>query len=140
MKLTAHQTSTTTLTELLRAADRRHALTITALKEEKDDAGRKTGRLVETVRTVEIFDIHTTAEGDIVIDAMDRETGEPRRFRLDRLISYTLSRSPHRIPLPPSNTPAPPVNLRSPAQLIARELGRDYWNSRWTRRTTALAA
>lgn len=83
---------TKTLVDLMRAMDRQQPVTITALKEEKDEAGRKTGRLVETVRTIEIFDAAVSEVGDIRIIAMDRETGEQRSFRLDRILFYTIHR------------------------------------------------
>jgi hypothetical protein len=82
-----------TLVDLLRAMDRKNAVTITALKEEKDEVtGRKTGRLVETVRTIEIFDAAVSEVGDIRVIAMDRETGEQRSFRIDRILFYTIHR------------------------------------------------
>jgi predicted DNA-binding transcriptional regulator YafY len=100
MRHTANETSTTTLTRLIKAADRQHPITITALKEEKNDAGKKTGRLVQTVRTVEIYDFYVSNAGDILLKAMDRETGERREFRIDRLISYTIHRTAYRVPRP----------------------------------------
>ncbi|MFJ8049826.1 WYL domain-containing protein [Streptomyces luteogriseus] len=100
MRYTANETSTTTLTRLITAHDRQHPVTITYLKEEKDDAGKKTGRLIETVRTVEVYDFYVSAAGDILAKAMDRESGEHRDFRLDRLISYTVHRTAYVIERP----------------------------------------
>jgi predicted DNA-binding transcriptional regulator YafY len=105
MRHTANETSTTTLTRLIAAHDRQHPVTITYLKEEKDDAGKKTGRLIETVRTVEIYDFYVSAAGDILAKAMDRETGEPREFRLDRLISYSIHRTQYLVPRPVAAAP-----------------------------------
>ncbi len=82
-----------TLVDLLTAASRKLPVTVTALKEEKDDQGRKTGELVETVRTLEIYDASVTNEGNILITAMDRETKEKRSFRLDRIKFYTIHRT-----------------------------------------------
>jgi predicted DNA-binding transcriptional regulator YafY len=93
MRRTANETTTQTLTRLIKALDAKHPVTITYLKEEKDNAGRKTGRLVETVRTIEIYDVVVSAAGDILLKAMDRETGESRSFRLDRLVAYTVHRT-----------------------------------------------
>jgi predicted DNA-binding transcriptional regulator YafY len=100
MKHTANETSTTTLTRLIKALDRQHPVSITALKEEKDEAGKKTGRLIETTRTIEIFNIIVTDAGHIVLRAMDRQTGEMRSFRLDRLVSYSIHRTAYLVPRP----------------------------------------
>ena len=142
MRHTNRQTSTKTLADLYRALDRKQAVTLTFDKEEKDDAGEKTGRLVEDVRTVEPYDIQTTRAGDIVVKAMDRQTGESRTIRLDRTHAYTLHRSPFVIEVPEATTPAGrPTIVRSVAQLIARELGRDYLPTRRITQTdTDLAA
>jgi len=140
MRHTTTQTNTRTLTDLYRAIDRQHVVTVSFLKEEKDEAGKKTGRLVETVRSLEIYDIRTTRDGHIVIKAMDRETRESRTVRLDRLVAYTCHRIAFVLDRPEATTPAGHVIVvRSPAQLIARELGRDYL-PRITRDATALAA
>lgn len=100
MRHTANETSTNTLTRLIKALDAKHPVTITYLKEEKDENGRKTGQLVETVRTVEIYDFYVSAAGDILAKAMDRESGEHRDFRLDRLISYTVHRTAYVVERP----------------------------------------
>ena len=105
MRHTKNETSTTTLVRLIKALDAKHPVTITYLKEEKDENGRKTGRLVETVRTVEIYDFYVSAAGDILAKAMDRESGEHRDFRLDRLISYTVHRTAYLIERPAADEP-----------------------------------
>lgn len=97
MRHTNRETTTQTLTRLIKAHDRQHPVTITALKEEKTEDGKKTGRLVQTVRTVEIYDFYVSDAGNILIKAMDRETGERREFRIDRLISYTVHRTSYRV-------------------------------------------
>ena len=136
MRHTTTQTNTRTLTDLYRAIDRQHVVTVSFLKEEKDEAGKKTGHLVETVRSLEIYDIRTTRDGHIVIKAMDRETRESRTVRLDRLVAYTCHRIAFVLDRPEATTPAGHVIVvRSPAQLIAR----DYL-PHITRDTTALAA
>lgn len=84
---------TRTLVDLLRAMDHGHPVTVTALKEEKDENGRKTGELVKTVRTLEIFDAYVSEAGDILIRAMDRETSERRDFRIERILFYTIHRT-----------------------------------------------
>lgn len=142
MRNTAQQTTTKTLADLFRALDRQHVVTVTFLKEEKDDAGKKTGQLVKTVRSLEPYDIRTTADGHIIVKAMDRETGEARTIRVDRIIAYTLHRIVFVLDRPEATTPAGAVIVvRSAAQVIARELGRDYLPTRrLTRQDAALAA
>lgn len=142
MKHTNRQTATKTLTDLYRALGRQQVVTVSFLKEEKDDTGRKTGRLVETVRSLEIFDIRTTRDGYIVIKAMDRETSEARTVRVDRIVSYTCHRIAFVLDRPEATTPGGAVIVvRSAAQLIARELGRDYLPARRIDQThTSLAA
>lgn len=129
MKLTKNQTTEQTLAALLRAADRQHPVTITYLKEEKDGAGRKTGRLVETIRTIEIYDTVTTKAGHLTLKAMDRETGERRTFRVDRVQAYTIHRTAYTVVVPGDERPAPIVPA-TPAALIAYELGRDERTAR----------
>lgn len=100
MRHTKNETSTQTLTRLIKAADRQHPVSITALKEEKDDNGKKTGRLVQTTRTIEIYDFYVSDAGNVLIKAMDRQSGERREFRLDRLISYSIHRTRYLVPRP----------------------------------------
>ncbi|MGY6019576.1 WYL domain-containing protein [Streptomyces spinosirectus] len=112
MRHAANETSTQTLTRLITALDKQHPVTITYLKEEireviavnsKGVATRrtiKTGRLVETIRTIEIHNIIVSQAGDILVRAMDRETGEFRSFRLDRIQAYTVHRTAYVIERP----------------------------------------
>lgn len=90
MRHTKNETSTTTLTRLITALDRRQPVTITYVK--ADDT--------TTIRTIELYDIVVSAAGDIVLKAMDRETGESRSFRLDRLVSYTVHRTAYTVERP----------------------------------------
>ncbi|ACX71108.1 transcriptional regulator [Streptomyces phage ZL12] len=142
MKNTNRQTVTQTLTDLYKALDKQHVVTLSFLKEEKDDTGKKTGRLVEDVRSLEIYDIRTTRDGRIVVKGMDRATGEARTVRVDRVRAYTVHRIGFVLTRPEATTPAGAVIVvRSPAQLIARELGRDYLPARRIDQThTSLAA
>ncbi|WP_405391044.1 WYL domain-containing protein [Streptomyces sp. NBC_01102] len=126
MHNTTNETQAQTLTRLLAAADRQHPVTITYLKEEKDPAGKKTGRLVETVRTVEVYDVRTTKAGNVTLRAMDRQSGEARTFRLDRIQAYTVHRTAFTVARPV--TDEPPVVLpvaSAPATIIGREIARD---------------
>jgi predicted DNA-binding transcriptional regulator YafY len=100
MRRTANETTTQTLTRLIKAMDRQHPVTITALKEEKDDNGKKTGRLVTTTRTIEIFNVFVSQNGDILVRAMDRETRKMRSFRLDRIQTYSIHRTRYIIERP----------------------------------------
>jgi predicted DNA-binding transcriptional regulator YafY len=43
-----------------------------------------------TVRTIEPYAITRNAEGDRYVRAMDRQSGETRTFRLDRVTAYGL--------------------------------------------------
>jgi predicted DNA-binding transcriptional regulator YafY len=112
MRRTSRETTTATLTRLIKAADRQHPTTLAYLKEEKDENGKRTGRLVETVRTVEIYDFTVSAAGDIVIKAMDRSTGESRSFRLDRIQTYSIHRTRYLVERPaPADKPARTIGL-----------------------------
>lgn len=42
-----------------------------------------------TVRTIEPYEIEVTTEGHLICRAMDRRSGEPRSFRLDRIEALT---------------------------------------------------
>ena len=132
MKLTAKQSTTKTLTDLYRAIDRRTAVTLTY----RDADG------TETIRTVEPWDIRTTKTGRIHLRAGCRPRGDARSFYADQIISYTTHRIGFVLEQPEATTSAGRgIVVRSTAQLIARELGRDYLPARpINRTTTALAA
>ncbi|MFB7592413.1 WYL domain-containing protein [Streptomyces sp. NPDC056169] len=133
MKHTNRQTTTRTLTDLYRSIDRRQAVTITYIDENGD----------ESLRTIEPYDIRTTKAGHIEVRAMCRLRAEARGFLLHRIVSYTCHRIAFVLDRPEATTPAGAVIVvRSTAQLIARELGRDYLPStrRITQTDTDLAA
>jgi len=90
MRHTANETSTQTLTRLIKALDAKHPVTITYTKADG----------TQTIRTIEITDILVTAAGDIVLRAMDRETGEARSWRIDRIQTYTIHRTAYVIERP----------------------------------------
>jgi predicted DNA-binding transcriptional regulator YafY len=115
MRITANETTETTLAAMLRAADRHHPVTITYVK--KDGT--------TTIRTVELFEIRTTKAGAVLLRGMDRQTGEARSFLLAGLVSYTIHRTAYVVPVPADETLAPVVAPTTPAALIALELGRD---------------
>lgn len=95
MRHTNRETTTQTLTRLIRALDKQQPVTITYTKADG----------TETIRTVELYDIVISAAGDILLKAMDRETSESRTFRLDRLITYTIHRSAYTVPRPTTDEP-----------------------------------
>ncbi|MEW2393097.1 WYL domain-containing protein [Streptomyces venezuelae] len=132
MRHTAKQTVTKTLADLYRALDRTRAVTITY----RDADG------TETIRTVEPWDIRTTKSGRIQLRAGCRLRGDARSFYVDQIVAYTLHRMGFVLDRPEATTPAGHVIVaRSTAQLIARELGRDYLPARSiTANQTALAA
>jgi predicted DNA-binding transcriptional regulator YafY len=113
VKLTARQTSSRTTADLYRAMDRQHPVTITYTKADG----------TETLRTIEIYDIRTTAKGDTILKAMDRTTGESRTFRIDRLVAYTVHRTAYVVPRDqPTTAPAAPATV---AAMVAYEIARD---------------
>ncbi|MBX9392264.1 WYL domain-containing protein [Streptomyces sp. TRM72054] len=88
MRHTANETSTTTLTRLITALDKQQPVTVTYVKADG----------TTTVRTVELYDITVSNAGDILLKAMDRETGEARSFRVDRIQAYTIHRTAYTVP------------------------------------------
>ncbi|MFD1278035.1 WYL domain-containing protein [Streptomyces kaempferi] len=132
MRITKNQTLRKTLADLYRSIDRQNAVTITYT----DDNGET------TIRTIEPWDLRTTKEGRIEVRAMCRLRGESRRFYVDSISSYTTHRITFVLDRPEATTPAGRVIVvRSTAQVIARELGRDYLPARRiTRAETELAA
>lgn len=103
---------TTVENALLTAAAKGQPVTISYMKEEKDpDTGKKTGAMVETVRTIEIYDAVTTKAGMITFKAMDREAAftdaaegrdrpGARTWRLDRIVGYTVHRTSYTVEVP----------------------------------------
>lgn len=112
MRHTANETTTQTLTRLITALDKRQPVTITYVKADG----------TTTVRTIEAYDIVVTAAGDIVIKAMDRETGEARSFRLDRLVAYTVHRTAYTVERPVADEPRPARGLATVTVLYPVDL------------------
>jgi len=133
MKHTATQATRKTLADLYRSIDRQYAVTITYV----DETGET------TIRTIEPYDIRTTASGRIRVHAMCRLRGDARSFDISRIVSYTTHRIAFVLTRPEATTPAGrTIVVRSTAQVIARELGRDYLPARrkLAQTDTALAA
>ena len=101
MKNTNNETQAQTLTRLLAAADRQHPVTITYTKADG----------TQTIRTIEIYDTRTTKAGDIILKVMDRESGESRTFRLDRIQAYTVHRTAYVIERPTVDEPKTRVTV-----------------------------
>ena len=95
MRHTANETTTHTLTRLIKALDAKHPVTITYIKADG----------TETIRTIEIADIIVTAAGDIVLRAADRDTQEMRSFRIDRIQAYTVHRTAYVVARPTADEP-----------------------------------
>ena len=127
MRITKNQTTTRTLTDLLRALDHRHAVTIT-YRDSKGDL---------TIRTVEIHEAHAK-DGDYEIVAMCRLRAEQmktdptirtaqRTFDVSRIVSYTVHRMAYVLARPEPTTyerPAPAPSDDADA-LYVYELERD---------------
>lgn len=121
MKLTKNQTEQATLTAMYRALDRKHPVTITYVKADG----------TVTVRTIEIADIRTTKAGAVILRAADRQAGEMRTWRLDRIQAYTTHRTEYLVVLPETDKPTAPAPApTTPAALVAFELGRDERTAR----------
>ncbi|MGP3738009.1 WYL domain-containing protein (plasmid) [Streptomyces sp. GDS52] len=134
MRITAKQTTTKTLADLYRSIERKHAVSVTYVDRDGE----------ETIRTVEIHELRTTASGGIVIIAMCRkahaelaakqaagedtkgETAE-RHLNLSGVRTYTLHRIAFVLERPEPTTyerpePAPADDATA---LIYFELERD---------------
>jgi predicted DNA-binding transcriptional regulator YafY len=54
----------------------------------------------DTVRTIEPYALTRNAAGDLYVRAMDRESGQSRTWRLDRMVAYTEHRTAFLVPVP----------------------------------------
>src|SRR5687768_197977 len=81
VRITKNQTTNRTLADLYRGMHRQHVVTITHLK---------AGETEPTIRTIEIHELRTTADGSIVIIAMCRLRQAERRFHVSDVLAYTL--------------------------------------------------
>jgi len=127
VKHTARQLSETTTADMYRAMDRQHPVTLTYTKAD--------GSI--TVRTIEIYDIRTTKAGAVTLKAMDRQTGESRTFRIDRIVAYTTHRTAYTVARPADET-APTFHTET--ALTDYEIGRDdrdYWTAKYDAEPTA---
>lgn len=127
MRNTAKQASSRTIADMYRAIDTKRPVTITYTKADGS----------ETVRTIEPHDIRTTKNGDVIVKAADRQSGESRTFRIDRITAYTLHRGQFHVQMPAVEgepVKVTVVAVNTPDELIAREIARDdrdYWTTRY---------
>ena len=120
MKRTARQLTEVTIADFYRAMDRQHPVTITYIKADG----------TETIRTVEPYEIRTTGKGDVIVKAMDRQSGESRTFRIDRIVSYSRHRTAF-VVARPADAVAPRVPVTT-EEITLLELSRDdrtYWTT-----------
>lgn len=94
---TARETEQQTTARLIRAWDKQRPVTITYTKADG----------TETVRTVEIYDVTVTKAGATIVKAMDRQSGESRTWRLDRISAYTIHSGAYTVPRETDETPRP---------------------------------
>lgn len=128
MKHTGRQTITKTLADFYRALDRRHVVTLTYLKP---------GETEPTVRSVELHEIRTTADGGIVLIAMCRLRNAERQFHLAGVQAYTVHRAAYVLDRPEPTTyerpaPAPADDAEA---LFFYELARDRDDADYRPRT-----
>jgi len=88
--VTARETEHQTTLRIMRAMDRRQPVTITYIKADG----------TETIRTIETYNIEVSNAGDILLKVMDRQSGEKRTFRVDRIQAYTVHRSTYQLERP----------------------------------------
>lgn len=113
MYRTSRETEQQTTTRLIRAWDRRRPITITYTKADG----------TETIRTIEIYDLTVTKTGNVTVKAMDRQSGESRTWRLDRIVSYTVHAGTYQVEREQDVTPrllaAPAVPLAATPLTVA---------------------
>lgn len=116
MRIAAKQTQTKTLTDLLRALDKRNAVTLT-YRDRNGDI---------TIRTVELHEIHAKT-GDYELIVMCRLEQAERHLSLSGIISYTTHRIGYVLTRPETTVyerpaPAPTDDFDA---LVAYEIARD---------------
>lgn len=125
---TSRESQDRTTTRLIRAWDRRRPITITYVKADG----------TETLRTIEIYDITVTKAGNVTLLAMDRQTGESRTWRLDRITAYTIHAGTYQVQREQDVTPRP---LAAPtAPVVATPLTAAPWPVRLQQLADTLAA
>jgi predicted DNA-binding transcriptional regulator YafY len=80
-----------------------------------------------SVRTIEIYSVNRSKAGNRYFKAMDRQTGESRSWRLDRISAYTIHRTAYLVERPePAAAPVTliPVTAESAQYAVAPVTGR----------------
>lgn len=126
MRYTSRETEQATTTRLIRAWDRRRPITITYIKADG----------TETIRTIEIYDITVTKAGNVILKAMDRESGESRTWRLDRIVAYTVHAGTYQVQREQDVMPRP----LAAAPVVATPLTAAPWPVRLQQLADTLAA
>lgn len=101
----------------VKAAKNRHPVTISYTREDG----------ITSVRTIEIYSANRSKAGNRYVKAMDRQTGESRSWRLDRISFYTIHRTAFLVERPePASTPVVliPVTADSARYDVAPVTGR----------------
>lgn len=117
MKHTANQTTTKTLTDLYRALDHQHCITLTYTAEDGET----------TIRTVELHEVRTNNAGGIELVVMCRLRQAERKLLLSGVSAYTVHRMAYVLTRPEPTTyqrPAPQPADDAQA-LFFYELARD---------------
>lgn len=102
---------------IVSAAKRRHPVTISYTRADG----------TTSVRTIEVYAADRSKAGNRYFKAMDRETGESRSWRLDRISAYTVHRTAFLIERPaPATAPVTliPVTAESALYAVAPTAGR----------------
>jgi predicted DNA-binding transcriptional regulator YafY len=94
---TAAESEQQTIARLIRAWDKQRPVTITYTKADGS----------ETVRTIEVYDVTVTKAGATIVKAMDRQSGESRTWRVDRIVAYTIHSGTYTVARDTDETPRP---------------------------------
>lgn len=110
---TSRESEDTTHRRMTNACRRQHPVTIAYQKPDHDDP---------CLRTIEIYDVLETMDGNTVLKVMDRTSGERRTFRLDRILTYQVHRTAYTLPSPHplDDTPSIPPREMSRGQRVTR--------------------
>lgn len=117
MRITAQQSTKKTLTDLYKALDNQHAVTLTYTDEDGET----------TIRTVELHELRTNNDGGIELIVMCRLRQAERKLLLAGVSSYTVHRMAYVLTRPEPTTyerpaPAPADDAQA---LFFYELARD---------------
>lgn len=83
-----------------------------------------------TTRTIEPYEISATARGDLIVRAMDRRSGEPRSFRLDRIQMLNVRDGQFEIPRDGGTAAPDAPHVGAAAEALMPEILVRYHGSR----------